>query len=81
MKRARQHLFPLRRLKRFGTGPQILKKFYSCTIESIMTGCTAAWYVNFKAPDCNALQRVVNTAQYIIGAELPAIQDLYIRQC
>jgi hypothetical protein len=29
MKRARQHLFPLRRLKRFGMGPQILKKFYS----------------------------------------------------
>ena len=31
VKRARQHLFPLRRLKRFGMGPQILKKFYSCT--------------------------------------------------
>ena len=28
--------FPLRRLKRFGIGPQILKRFYSCTIESIM---------------------------------------------
>ncbi|KAM9432273.1 uncharacterized protein ACWYII_016458 [Salvelinus alpinus] len=27
-----EHLFPLRRLKRFGMGPQILKKFYSCTI-------------------------------------------------
>jgi hypothetical protein len=31
MKRARQCLFPLRRLKRFGMGPQILKNFYSCT--------------------------------------------------
>ena len=27
MKRARQHLFPLRRRKIFGMGPQILKKF------------------------------------------------------
>ena len=36
VKRARQHLVPLRRLKRFGMGPQILKKFYSCTIESIL---------------------------------------------
>jgi hypothetical protein len=34
VKRARQNLFPLRRLKPFGMGPQILKKFYSCTIES-----------------------------------------------
>jgi hypothetical protein len=41
-KRARQHLFPFRRLKRFGMGCQILKKFYSCTIESILTGCITA---------------------------------------
>ena len=29
-KRAQQNLFPLRRLKIFGIGPQILKRFYSC---------------------------------------------------
>ena len=28
-----------------------------------------------------ALQRVVRTAHYITGAELPAIQDIYIRRC
>ena len=33
VKRARQKVFPLKR--RFGMGPQILKRFYSCTIESI----------------------------------------------
>ena len=44
VKRARQRLFPLRRLKRFGIGPQILKKFYRCAIESILTGCITAWY-------------------------------------
>ena len=38
VKMARQCLFPLRRLKKFGIGPQILKKLYSCTIESILTG-------------------------------------------
>ena len=38
VKRARQNLFHLRRLKRFGMGPQILKRFYSGTIESILTG-------------------------------------------
>jgi hypothetical protein len=32
VKRAQQNLFPLKRLKRFGMGPQILKRFYSCTI-------------------------------------------------
>ena len=33
VKLARQNLFPLRRLKIFGMGPQILNMFYSCTIE------------------------------------------------
>ncbi|KAM9560447.1 uncharacterized protein ACWYII_018752 [Salvelinus alpinus] len=81
VKQARQNLFALRRLKRFGIGPQIIKRFYSCTIESILTGCITAWYGNCSASDRKALQRVVRTAQYITGAKLPAIQDLYTRRC
>ena len=81
MKRTRQHLFPLKKLRRFGMGPQILKKFYSCTIESIVTSCITAWYGNCSASDRKALQRVVQTAQYINGDKLPAIQDLYTRRC
>ena len=64
---------PLRRLKRFGMSPQILKRFYSCTIESILTGCITAWYGNCTASDRKALQRVVRIAQYITGAKLSAI--------
>jgi hypothetical protein len=62
MKRARQRLFPLRRLKRFGMGLQILKKFYSCTIESILIGCISAWYGNYSATDRNVLLRETCTA-------------------
>ena len=39
VKRARQHIFHLRRLKRCVMGPQILKKVYSCTREH---GCVTA---------------------------------------
>jgi gmma-aminobutyric acid receptor subunit gamma len=81
VKRAQQNIFPLRRLERFGMGPQILKEFYSCTTESILTGCITAWYGNCSASDRKALQRVMRTAQYITGAKLPAIQDLYTRRC
>ena len=81
MKKAQQSLIPLRRLKIFLMGPQILKTFYSCTIESILTGCITTWYCNCLASDCKMLQRVVRTAQYITGAELPAIQVLYTRRC
>ena len=61
-------------------GPEILKKLYSCNIES-MTGCITTRYNNCSASDRKALQRVVRTAQYITGAQLPAIQDLYTRRC
>ena len=47
-----------------------------------MTGCITAWYGNSTALNRMALQKVVpSTSQYITGAELPAIQDLYTRQC
>jgi hypothetical protein len=46
VKRARQSLFALRKLKRFGMGPEILKRFYGCNIESILIGCITAWYGN-----------------------------------
>ena len=62
VKMAQQNLFPLRRLKRFNMGLQILKWFNNCTIES--TGCITAWYGNCSASDHKALQRVVRTAQY-----------------
>ena len=57
VKRARLNLFPLRRLKRFGMAPQILKRFCSCTIES--TGCITAWYGTCSASDRKTLERVV----------------------
>ena len=81
VEKARQHLFPLRRLKKFGTSPQIFHRFYSCAIESILTGCITAWYGNSTALNRMELQRVVRTAQYITGAKLPAVQDLNIRRC
>jgi hypothetical protein len=81
VKRAQQHFSHLRRLKRFGMGLQILKKFYSCTIKNILTGYITTWYGNCSASDRKALQRVVRMAQHILEAKLPAIQDLYTRQC
>ena len=62
-------------------GPEILKRFYSCNIESILTGCITAWYGNCLASERKALQRVVRTAQYITGAKLPVTPDLNTRRC
>ena len=56
VRRARECLFPLRRLKRLGMVPQILKRFYSCTIESILTGFITTWFGNCSASDRKVLQ-------------------------
>jgi hypothetical protein len=67
-------LLPPQKAEKIWHGPSGLQRFYSCNIESILTGCNTAWYGNRKA-----LQRVVSTAQYTAGAELPAIQDIYTK--
>ncbi len=68
LKKTHQHLFFLRRLRKIGMSPSILRSFYTCTVESILTG----W---------KALQRVVWTARHIVGGEPPSLQDIYTRQC
>ncbi len=55
--------------------------FYTCTVESILTGCITAWFGNSTAGNRKALQRVVRTARHIVGGELPSLQDIYTRRC
>ncbi len=62
-------------------GPRILRSFYTCTVESILTGCITAWFGNSTAGNRRALQRVVRTARHIVGGELPSLQDIYTRRC
>ncbi len=59
LKKAHQRLFFLRRLRKFGTSPRILRSFYTCTVENILTGCITAWFGNSTAGNRRALQRVV----------------------
>ncbi len=76
-----QCLFFLRRLRKFGMSPNILRSFYTYTVESILTGCITAWFGNNTAGNRKALQRVVRTARHIVGGELPSLQDIYTRRC
>ncbi len=81
LKKAHQRPFFLRWLRKFGTSPSILRSFYTCTVESILTGCITAWFGISTAGNRKALQRVVWTARPIVGGELPSLQDIYTRKC
>ncbi len=74
LKKAHQRLFFLRRLRKFGMSPSILRSFYTCTVESILTGCITAWFGKQhrwqpQKPDA------------FVGGELPSLQDIYTRRC
>lgn len=60
---------------------RILRTFYNCTIESILTGCFIAWFGNCTTLNCKALQRVVRSSEYIIGTKLPSLQDIFTDRC
>ena len=68
VKKAQQHLFNLRRLKKFDLAPKTLTNLYR-------------WYSNCTARNSRALQRVMRSAQRITEGKLPALQDTYSTQC
>lgn len=81
VKKARQRLFFLRRLRDFHLPLKVLKNFYSCTIESILTGNICTWFGNSTKQDRRDLQRVVRSAERIIQSELPDLLSIYTKRC
>ncbi|KAK3530809.1 hypothetical protein QTP70_002839 [Hemibagrus guttatus] len=56
VKKAWQHLYHLRCLKDFKLPSKVLKMFYTCTTESILTGSITAWFGNITKQDRQALR-------------------------
>uniref|UniRef100_A0A3B1IXV6 Reverse transcriptase domain-containing protein n=1 Tax=Astyanax mexicanus TaxID=7994 RepID=A0A3B1IXV6_ASTMX len=76
-KKAQQRLYFLRKLRKARLPPPILTLFYRGTIESILSSCITAWFGTCAVSDCKTLQRIVRTAERIIGVSLPSITDIY----
>ncbi len=74
-------LFFLRQWRKFSLSYKTLKSFYACTVENIPIGCITVWCRNSTTLNCKALYRVVQSAQNIVGGELPSLQDIYTRWC
>ncbi|KAK3549360.1 hypothetical protein QTP70_034599, partial [Hemibagrus guttatus] len=80
-KKAQQHLYFLRRLRRAHLPPPILTMFYRGTIKSVLSSCITAWFRNCTVSDRKTLQQIVRTAEKIIGVSLPSIMDMYTTRC
>ena len=48
---------------------------YTAIIESILTSITV-WYAAATAKDKSRLQRIIRTAEKVIGCNLPTLEDL-----
>ena len=81
VKKAHQRLHFLRVLRNNKLPQELLVSFYRCSIESILTYCMNVWFGSCTVAERSALQRVVNTAQKIIGCPLPPLADLYSSRC
>ena len=75
-RKAQQHLYFIRKLKQAGASPPIMLSFYRGATESILSSCITLWFGSCTAADRKSLQRIVNSAQRIIGASLPSLQDI-----
>ncbi|KAK1802989.1 hypothetical protein P4O66_021528, partial [Electrophorus voltai] len=80
-KKALQRLYHLRRLRDFRLPSKVLRNFYTCTIESILTGNIKVWFGNSTKQDRQALQRVGRSAEHITHMELPDLQTIYYKWC
>ncbi|KAK1784739.1 hypothetical protein P4O66_003410 [Electrophorus voltai] len=63
------------------TTSKVLRNFYTCTIERILTGNITVWFGNSTKQDRQALQRVVCSAERITHMELPDLQTIYYKRC
>ncbi|KAL0165991.1 hypothetical protein M9458_037835 [Cirrhinus mrigala] len=77
VKKAQQRLYFLRQLKKFNLPQELLRQFYSAVIESVLCTSITVWFGSATKSDIRRLQRTVWTAERIIGAPLPTLQELY----
>ncbi len=78
VKKAQQRLYFLRQLRKFNLPQELLKQLYSAIIESVLCTSITAWFSSATKSDLRRIQRVVRTAERIIGTTLPTLQELYL---
>lgn len=76
-----QHHYYLRHFGEFRLPHQILKNFYTNTIESVLTGGITAWYGDSTQEDHKALPKVVKSAEHTTWSTLSNPQDIYTKRC
>ncbi len=78
VKKAKQRLYLLHKLRKFNLPQELLIQFYSAIIESVLCTSITVWFSSATKSDLRRLRRVVRTAERIIGITQPTLQELYL---
>uniref|UniRef100_A0AAV2IY56 Alkylated DNA repair protein AlkB homologue 8 N-terminal domain-containing protein n=1 Tax=Knipowitschia caucasica TaxID=637954 RepID=A0AAV2IY56_KNICA len=78
IKKAQQRMYFLRQLRKAKLPAQMLVQFYTAIIESILTSSITVWFAGATVRDKQRLQRIVRSAEEVIGRSPPSLQDLYV---
>ncbi len=81
LKKAHQHLFFLRRLRKFGTSPRILLLHLHCGEHPDRLYHRLVWKQYRWQPQGSAKGRANCPPHCCPGGELPSLQDIYTRRC
>lgn len=77
LKKGRQRLYFLRKLKYFNVSCDILVNFYRTIIESVLTQGILVWFDGAPKSSLDKLNSVVKNAEKIIGTTLPSLESIY----
>ncbi|KAK3564136.1 hypothetical protein QTP86_007804 [Hemibagrus guttatus] len=77
IKKVQQRLYFLQQLRKFNLPQELLTHFYSAVTESVLCTSITVWFGSATKSDIRRLQRTVRTAERIIGAPLPTLQEPY----
>ncbi len=77
VKKAQQIFYFLYQLRKFNLPQELLEQFYSAIVESVLCTSITVWFSSATKSDLRRIQRVVRTAEPIIGTTLPTLQELY----
>ena len=75
--KAMRNMYGLRKLREFKVSKQLLKLFYSSTIESVMTFGISVWGGSIAKREKRAINRVRRCASRIVGESLEHWDKLY----
>lgn len=63
LKKARQHLYNLRGLRKFKNSTALQRVFYTSAKKSVLPGSMTAWYGNYTALNRKALNMVIQSTE------------------